>query len=92
MGVKRRKTQFIWINDELGVDFYYVAYGRDESDEVRIYIKDKVIQKVTVGLRESELARADLVNCLPKINVMTFIWQWLKDQYDLRTKEKGAVL
>jgi hypothetical protein len=92
MGVKRRKTQFIWIADDLGVEFYYVAYGRADDDEVRVYIKDKAVMKVTVGPRESEIAKADLLNSIPQVNVMPFIWGWLKQQYDMRTAEKGGVL
>jgi hypothetical protein len=85
-GLKRRRTQAIEINTSLQVVRYYLAFGRNMDDEVRVFINNGVIEKVTIGDRDSAIALADLLaSASPQFNVSE-LWRWLKNEYKKRTE------
>jgi len=90
MGVKRRRMQAIAISDDLRIEFYYLAYGRSLLDEIKVYIRNGIIEAVAVNGIENEMAKASLLNALPKTKRATAVWSWLRDEY--KAREKGDLL
>jgi len=79
------------IDDRLVMEHYYLAYGRSKDKEIRIYIKDNSVEKVTVGDVECEMSRTALVNTIPITNVAKWLWKWLHEEYLLRVVEGGLL-
>lgn len=85
MAVKHRTVKLIYVDDDLTVRQFYIGYGRDVLDEIRIYIKDNTVYEVRIGGVINPNALSKLLSAWPKKNVITFLWAWMAYEYCLRT-------
>jgi hypothetical protein len=89
--MKRRRVQVIEVGDELQVARWFVAYGRDIDDEVRVYIIDGEVTAVTVGDHTCEIALARLRATMPAHGRISYVWRWMRSEYTMRTSVGGML-